>query len=203
MDNPKDTIPDQQQGAEVNVEESVTLTSTDAAKHFFSQVRQRLLNVNKWKELAGALSAGFTLTDRNGELVDGLPQPGHYFKIDIPAPGIITGEGFDWVKVEEVKDEQQPDADYISIRVRPASSPVNGRNDVAHFLTEDATSTFVVQRRGATVTAGVYGRNETPNVNEADTLLDKARNAIVGSGAVSGLAKLQWKGLVSGLLKRD
>ncbi|HZH66322.1 MAG TPA: hypothetical protein VEY10_15620 [Flavisolibacter sp.] len=202
MTHPEEIIPNQEEGAEVNVEDSVVLQSETEAASFFRVVKERLVNINGWGKLAGALSAEFALTDEQGQEIDSYPRKGNYFKINIPAPGIITGEGYDWVQIEEVKEEGDGESESIAMRVRPASSPVNEKEDVAHFLTDEATSNFIVKRLGAKITAGVYGRNEKPNV-KADTLLDKARNAIVGTGAVSGLAKLQWKGLVNGLLEKE
>lgn len=202
MTHPEEIIPNQEEGAEVNVEDSVVLQNETEAASFYTVVKERLVNINGWGKLAGALSADFALTDDQGQEIDSYPRKGNYFKINIPAPGIITGEGYDWVQIEEVQEEGDGESESIAIRVRPASSPVNDKEDVAHFLTDEATSNFIVKRQGAKITAGVYGRNEKPNV-KADTLLDKARNAIVGTGAVSGLAKLQWKGLVNGLLEKE
>jgi hypothetical protein len=201
MIEPENTIPEHEGGIDVNVQDSVTLSSAEEAKSFFGTVKNRLLQVNRWKDWAGALSAGFQLTNAQGEKIETQPAEGNYFKIDIPAPGIVTGEGYDWVKVEEVKEEAENDSEYVAIRVRPAPSPVNENEDVAHFYTDEATSNFIVRRDGTKVTAGVYGRNEKPNVKEADTVIDKIRNAIVGSGGVSGFSKLQWNALVKGLLQ--
>lgn len=202
MKDADQTIPENKEGAEVNVEESIELSSHDEAVEYFGVVKERFLNISSWKDLAGTLSAGFALTNEQGQEIDTFPRKGNYFKIDIPAPGIISGEGYDWVRVEEVTEEKEGDCEYIAIRVRPASSPVNEKKDVAHFYTDEATSNFIVRRDGTKITAGVYGRNEKPNV-KSETLLDKARNAIVGSGAITGFASLQWKGLVNGLLKQE
>ena len=198
---PEKTIPENKAGVEVNVEDSAELPSEEEARSFFSVAKDRLLAVNKWKDWAGALSAGFQLTNEQGQAIDTVPRKGNYFKIDIPAPGIVTGEGYDWVQIEEVKEEDENDYEYVAIRVRPAPSPVNEKQDVAHFYTDEATSNFIVRRDGTKVTAGVYGRNEKPNV-KADTIVDKVRNAVVGTGAVAAFSKIQWKALVSGLLER-
>ncbi len=193
-----DTIPSQHDGAEVNVEEMVELATEAEARSFFQTVKQRLLNVNGWHGLAGALSASFSLTDASGNEVTRQPQEGDFFRINIPAPGIEAGDGMDWVQIEQIMIGDGTNEDCVSVRVRPASSPLNSRDDVAHFYTDEATSNFIARRQGNKVIAGVYGRNEKPNVKEADSLLDKVRNAIVGAGGVSGLSKLQWKALVSG-----
>jgi hypothetical protein len=198
MKQPKQTIPEQKEGVEVNVEEIVELSSAEETKRFFRVVKDRLLNINKWEKWAGPLSAGFQLTNEDGIDIDALPKPGHYLKINIPAPGIVSGEGYDWVKIEEVKEEERSDCDIVAIRVRPAPSPLNDIKDVAHFYTDEATSNFIVRRDGTKITAGVYGRNEKPNV-KTDTIVDKVRNAVVGTSA-EWFSKLQWKALVSGLL---
>lgn len=203
MVDPEKTIPDHHDGVDVNVEDSVSFATVEEAKGFFSVVKGRLMDVNHWKEWAGALSASFHLTGEKGQEINMPPRQGAYFKINIPAPGIVTGEGYDWVRIEEVKEEADSECEYVAIRVRPAPSPVNEKEDVAHFYTDEATSNFIARRDGTKVTAGVYGRNEKPNVKEADSLLDKIRNAVVGASGVSGFSKLQWKALVSGLLERD
>lgn len=202
-ENPENRIPEQEAGTAVNVEESVSLPDMQEARTFFQQVKERLLHVNDWHVFAGSLSAEFQLTDPAGNPVDRRPQKDDYFRISIPAPGIQTGEGFDWVQVEEIVERVEGDDEFTSVRVRPASSPLNDHPDVAHFYTDEATSNFIVRREGRAITAGVYGRNEKPNVKAAENLLDKVRNAIVGTGGVTGFSKLQWKALVSGLLSKE
>ena len=198
----EDIIPPHEEGTAVDVEDSVELSNDSEAEEFFVEVKRRLFDVNAWQQFAGALSADFKLTDGKGNETRRAPQKGDYFKIDIPAPGIETGEGFDWVQVEEIVEDCEGIDDYVAIRVRPASSPVNDNSDIAHFYTDEATSNFIIKREGKRVTAGVYGRNEKPNVKAADTLIDKIRNAVVGTGGVTGFSKLQWKALVSGLLNK-
>lgn len=202
IEKTKDIIPEQHDGVAINVEDTVSFSSEEEAKQFYHLVKNRLLNVNSWGDIAGALSADFKLTDSAGNVLTRAPQKGDYFMIDIPAPGIQTGEGHDWVRIEEIEEQVEAVDEMVAIRVRPTSSPLNKNEDVAHFYTHDATSNFIIKREGKTVTAGVYGRNEKPNVTEADSLLDKARNAIVGAGGVTFFSKLQWKALVSGLLER-
>jgi hypothetical protein len=194
----EEIIPEHDKGTQTNTESSIELSSEKEAKDFFKTVRERLLNVNKWHDYAGSASADFQLTDKNGNPVDRKPQKGDHFKIDIPAPGTITGEGNDWVQIEAVEEDE----DSIGIRVRPATNPTNEREDVAHFFDEEASSSFLVKREAKKITAGVYGRNEKPNTR-TETLIDKLRNATIATGAISGFSKLQWKSLVNGLVKKN
>ena len=200
IEKPEDSIPEQHEGTAVNVEQKVVLDKAEAAKAFYQMVKGRLLDINRWGDISGLLSADFTLMDSNGHKLNRKPQEGDYFMIDIPAPGIQTGEGHDWVRIEQIVENAEGVDESVSIRVRPASNPLNQNEDVAHFYTDDATSNFIVKRTGNEVTAGVYGRNEKPNIEEADSLLDKARNAIVGTGGVTLFSKMQWKALVTGLI---
>jgi hypothetical protein len=194
-------IPEQHDGSETNTEATETLADAAAARAFFEVVRNRLLNVNAWHDYAGPGTASFQLTDDWGGEVLRLAQKGDHFQIDIPGPGSQTGEGYDWVRIEEIAEEHSEAEDSLAIRVRPASNPRNEKEDVAHFFTSEATSNFIVKRKGNTVTAAVYGRNEKPNT-EAEALMDKARNTAVATGAISGFSSLQWKSLVTGLLQR-
>jgi hypothetical protein len=193
-------IPPQREGGKKDIEHRVTAIDDDDARKLFFIARNRLVDVNKWHELAGAASAKFTLTDRTGAEVDRTAEQNDYFKIDIPGPGPVEGDGFDWVFIEaiEEKSDTQGPSETIAMRVRPASPPTKGEN-VAHFFKDEATSTFVVERKGRELTAAVYGRNEVPNTS-TDKIADKVRNALVGAGAIAGASNVQWGALVKGLI---
>jgi len=196
----ENTVPEQHEGAETNTESVETFGNVEEAKAFYQVVRNRLVNVNAWHDYAGTGTADFQLTDASGNEVMRTAQKGDHFKIDIPGPGSVTGEGYDWVQIEEIVEEGDEHTDSIAIRVRPASNPRNERSDVAHFFTNAATSNFIVKREGTEVSAAVRGRNEKPNT-EAEAVIDKARNTAVATGAITGFSNYQWKSLVTGLLK--
>jgi hypothetical protein len=198
----EDIIPEQQSGIETNTETSVEFNSPEEAKTFYQKVKRLLLNVNDWQRFAGTLTADFQLTDKEGKEVNRTSEKGDHFKIDIPGPGPVTGDGFDWVRVEAIEEKEEEDMQSIALRVRPAANPNNEIKDVAHFFSVEATSCFMVKREKNTVTAAIYGRNEKPNTN-TETIVDKARNTAIATGAVTGLAKLQWKSLVNGLVRKE
>lgn len=191
-------IPEHNEGIQTNTESSVEMSTEEDAKEFFEKVKQRLLHINNWHQYAGSATADFKLTDEKGNPVNRTPQNGDHFKIDIPGPDSKTGEGHDWVQIEAIEEN----GNFLGIRVRPSSNPKNEKEDVAHFFSEETTSSFIVKREGKKITAGVYGRNEKPNTN-TETLTDKLRNTTVAAGAISGFSKLQWKSLVNGLMKND
>mgnify|MGYP003576406825 CR=1 FL=1 len=198
----EEIVPQQATGAQSNTESTATFDTIEQAKVFFETVKSRLLQIGDWHQLAGKGTADFSLTDANGNSVNRTPQKGDHLKIDIPGPGPQTGDGFDWVQVEEVEETAEGDVECLAMRVRPATNPQNEKGDVAHFFSDEATSNFVVKREGTTITAAVYGRNEKPNT-AAEKVVDKARNTAVATGAVGGFSKLQWKSLVNGFVKKE
>jgi hypothetical protein len=197
-----DIIPEQNTGAKTDVESSKEFKLTEETKAFFEVCKQRLLNINGWSKLSGIAGANFKLADKDGnEIEREVAQKGDYFKIDIPGPGPVTGDGYDWVQIEDIEDQTNNQGEYqvVAIRVRPATNPKNSKADVAHFFTNEATSSFIVERKGNVVTAGVHGRNEKPNTR-AKAVVDKTRNVMVATGAFIGFSEAQWKSLVNGIL---
>jgi hypothetical protein len=196
-------VPPQHEGGKKDIEHKVTAIDDDDARKLFFIARNRLLDVNRWHELADGPSARFTLTDAKANDLHRTAEKNDYFKIDLPGPGTIEGEGFDWVFIEEVDDRSDSTgpSERIAMRVRPSEHPEKGEN-VAHFFSDHATSTFMVERNGREVTASVLGRNEVPNT-ATNKVIDKVRNAVVGTTAIAGLSNIQWKNLVKGLIAMD
>lgn len=200
----KPTVPVQLKGAQKDIEHVFEATDDDAARKLFMIARNRLMNINKWHDYAQGISATFQITDQNGNDLDRPAETGDYFKIDVPGPGSAEGKGYDWVQIDAIEDKSNSEGDeeYIGMRVRPASNPEEEGENVAHFFKEESTSSFVIERHRNAVTAAVYGRNEMPNT-ETSNLIDKVRNAVVGTTAILGLASVQWKNLAKGLIKAD
>ncbi len=202
MEKPNQIVPDQEVGGKKDIEHSEVAADENDARKLFMIARNRLVSVNRWQEYSDGVSSEFSLTGPDGVPVDRTAEQGDYFRISIPAPGPAEGDGYDWVRIEEIDDRSAPQGAYecMAIRVRPAPDPTKKVENVAHFFEETATSSFVVERNGKTVKAGVYGRNESPNT-ETSNVIDKVRNAVVGIGAMLGLATVQWKNLVKGLVR--
>lgn len=186
-------VPAQQAGNKLNVEHSIITSSVKEAVALFTNSVKRLMDVNHWHELTGSALSHFQITDKNGEATDRVLKENDLFKIEVPGPK--GSEKFDWVRVEMIKTR----TNRVAIRVRPAASPLHPDSGTAHFFKDTATSTFQVFRRGRIVTAGVYGRNEVPNVSLPD-LTDNIRNAAVAIGAIAGASRVQWESLVNGIL---
>lgn len=203
-DKNKPTVPQQEEGTKKDIDHSVKAANANEAHRLYTVARNRLIDVNHWREFSGPASATFRLTDPRGNELNRTVEKGDLFKIDLPAPGPSEGKGYDWVVVEAIEEtrNQSGQKESIAIRVRPTQSPLTDGNETAHFFNDKATSSFVVERNGNEITAAVYGRNEVPNT-ETTNLIDKVRNAIVGSTAILGFSNVQWKNLVKGLIETN
>lgn len=192
-------IPPQELGEQIDAVEDRTFEDEAAAADFFVLARHRLLDVNQWAALAGSELSRFQLTNAFGNPIEGLAKEGDYLRIDIPGPGSGTGDGYDWVRVESIIDEKEAGMEAVTLRARPADNPLSNSQDTAHFLTEQATSTFQVKRIGKHIYAEEHGRNEQANTYTTSTV-DNIRNMLVGWGATLGFSYPQWKSLVKGIL---
>lgn len=206
MDNLKHAplVPEQTKGIKKDLLHSITAEDEEDAEDMFLIAKDRLLDINNWKEHSTKPSAVFQLTDSHGKEVSRKAHMGDYLKIDIPGPGPKTGDGYDWVKIEELVYDDYPDEhiESIGMRVRPVASPVSPSEDTAHFFDENATSTFIIERRNKKLIAAYHGRNEVTN-NETETTVDNIRNTVVGLHAKLGFSDAQWDGLISGFIKFD
>ena len=195
-------IPEQKEGRKITAEANVTFKEAQEAEQLYKEARQRLLFIHNWGKIAGKLSADFQLTDDQGMEVDRLAQRGDHFRIDIMGPGSHAGEGYDWARVEDVKEVSRHHVNSVAIRVRPASNPQTPNPNVAHFFSEKSTSTFVITQEGNKVSASIYDCNIEAN-DETREPIDKLRNAVVGLGAKHGLSKLQWQALAEAFVKNE
>lgn len=195
----KTIVPAQREGNAYDTISERIFPTDKMAKSHFQVVRKRLLAINYWHEIGGEEKATFELIDGRGQQVERIPAIGDYIKIDIPGPMNQSGDGYDWVKIEDILEDEEIHEEFISIRVRPSSNPENRNGETAHFFDDSATSTFVVKRENNKLTAEVHGRNEKPNLEEV-SLMDKIRNTFVAFGGILGASKIQWKSFTDGLL---
>jgi hypothetical protein len=188
-------IPQQKEGGKSDNTYFITCSNKQQAQERFLKSFIRLMDVNNWEKICeGNMKAVFTLCDISGKEVNRLAKQHDYLKIDIPGPGTIDGEGYDWVQIENISSlaDVIQDAELISITVRPASCPQNDKASIAHFFTDDATSIFIIKKKGCTVTAEIYGRNEKPN-EHTENIVDNLRNKVVANVAMIAFSNIQWK----------
>lgn len=196
-------VPEKTQGIQKNLKHDVVLDTVEDAEELFVLAKDRMLNVNHWRDIAESISAEFQLTDKNGSELKQFAHTHNYIRIKIPAPGTHEGDGYDWVLIEEIVYDDYPDMDYetFAMRVRPSDNPANLTDETAHFFAHTSTSTFVIERRGRHVTAHYHGRNEKANTENG--LPDNIRNIAVALGAWLLGSDAQWLSLLKGLIHSE
>ena len=195
-------LPEQYTGREIIAEANCTCNTNNEAQRLFENSKERLLDVDHWKELLGSISANFCVMGCNG-IPTGKPvTKGNLWRIDIPGPGSSSGDGYDWVIVEELEEVEEDDIQSIAFRVRPTFNPKGATENIAHFYDHEATSTFIVTRKGNTVYSTIVDRNIKPNT-QTNSIVDTLRNMPVAISAIGLLSKLQWKSLAEGLLTSE
>lgn len=190
-------VPPQHSGKAIDANAFALLGTEKTAAVFFDLVKNRMQHVNSWAVIAGKLSAEFQLVNKEGVEIFRKAQEGDFLRIDIMGPSGLSGKGFDWVKIEDMRE----DADTYGFRVRPASQPATHRSAPDHFYNDESTSTFLVVRNGARVIVSISDRNINPN-NVAGNVVDKVRNQMVAWAARTRFSQIQWQALADGLVSR-
>jgi len=193
-------IPVQTAGNHLDIIESREFLNEQAAIEFFEKVNLKLFDINNWHQVCRSTSSKFYLKSGKDLSSKQTPEVGDFICIDIPGPSTLSGKGYDWVKIEAISKETNNAGEVIAMTVRPHSNPTKDLKNIAHFFTEDSTSTFMITRQNNFVTAEVHGRNEISNL-KTSVFSDNLRNRMVSWGAVIGLSYPQWKSLALGLVK--
>jgi hypothetical protein len=194
-------IPEQKSGEEAEVSACYEAEDLKEAEVYYQVVRDRLLDVNYWHQVAGIVSAVFQLVDANGEEVLERAGKGNYIRIDIPGPGSKEGSGYDWVFIEMFIEIATENKESAGFRVRPTRNP-KGSNSIAHFYSAAATSSFIVTRYEKKISVRIVDRNLHPN-DDTHSLTDEFRHTALAISAIGGFSKIQWKRLAEGLLKKN
>lgn len=195
-------IPENKEGKQNDIRFSVSLADEDGVRRLFERACLHLATPSTWHELAGPLSAEFTLHDSTGEKTGLDVREGYYIRINIPGTGPKAGKGYDWVKVVALDDRRNSTGNeaFFGMKVQPCHNPLTHDPATAHFFRSKASSTFIISRMANLVVSSYHGRNELPN-NDTDRTGDNIRNTIIATGAVMGLSDLQWSALVSAFIR--
>ncbi|GGK85805.1 hypothetical protein ACD591_17730 [Rufibacter glacialis] len=158
------------------------------AQREFARTKEKLFNVNSWSLLTG-INSTFQLFDAQGNPSDAPRiQEGDYMQIILPATSIEN-----WVTAIEVTEEEEA----AQLVVRPCPKPEAQKNDqegneVKHFFSEEATSTFRVVREGTKIMGMEIGRNEVINNTGEQAGNRPILNTLISEGGWAGFQALQW-----------
>ena len=193
-------VPVQKKGAFHDTESKRCFESAELVAHHFEILKDRFFSIHRWKEYGGDLSADFRLFDCDGSYVERMPRKGDYIRIDIPGPGDIKAKGYDWVEVMKIDDRCYGDElERYLVGCRPSAVPQSNKEHIAHFYSRESSSSFIISRGIDYIKAGIYGRNEVPNISRTG-FFGRIRNLLVSIGGFFQLTKIQWKSLADGFL---
>ncbi len=164
----------------------------------FAQASERFYAINRWRTLNDSIHTDFLHCDAAGRPVDRRPRPGDTVRIDLPGPGSPRGGGYDWVRIRELGEYDEP-VPCVYMTLAPCPKPGEAEGPAAHFYQTEASNTVVLRRVQNCLLAEVHGRNEVPNVSEG-SVLDRVRNEAVAVLGKVGLGKIQWQDWADGLV---
>lgn len=196
-------LPEHYTGKALEVHCTVEARDDEDAQALWRRTKERFLHVQQWKTYSEGVTS-FEVVDQQNNVVHRPVQQGDYLRIDIPGPSAEEGEGYDWVQIQKVVEEgnEKETEQFLLMQAKPAAHPTNDKEETAHFFNDKATSNFIAERKGRTVTARIIGRNEELNT-EDNSLLSKLRNFFTGGGAKAGLSEKQWQDLVDGIMQAE
>jgi len=165
-------VPHHATGAQTDVAYGITTEFVEDAEDLFVDVKDRLLEVNKWAAFAGLSTVSFTLADAAGHTLHRrLHRHDH---IIISTPGEGTADRF---TVDALEYDDYPDDNYETFAIRMHIS--------GHDPEVSKSSTIVIARYGKELSATYHGRNKTDG----------------GDDLWHGLEKTEWEMLVKGLVE--
>jgi hypothetical protein len=150
-------VPAREQGDLKDVACSITAPDTDEAEYAFVDAKDRLLDINSWNKYCPAIGIGFRLTDSHGIGVGRHARKGDLMRMQRLNSDINKPEGFDWAVIEAIEYDDYPDVsmEVFAIRLKTAANPLNKEVQEDN----DATATFVIERRQSKLYAAYHGRN--------------------------------------------
>jgi hypothetical protein len=167
------------------------------AQRAFEESVEKLFDVNGWSKLGG-LNSTFTLHSADGKPLPAIkPEVGNYLLIELPGLKISN-----WVQVTEVNTGP----DFAEFVVHPSEEPrkpENGKEEVKHFFTKEASSTFRVEKEGATIRAFEIGREETINNQGEEAGNRAALNTLIAEGGWAFFQKVQWDKITAYLVHKE
>lgn len=147
-------VPEQQEGAEKNLQTHITGLTVEDAEDMFVVAKERMLDINNWKKENPFFNA-FILADAYGKEVHRPAHTGDYIHIKNGTEA--------WVHIDAIEYDDYPDinTETIAIRIHPCPAPQIHVDEDPYQINSAVSSTIVVERLDRRLTAFYHGRNET------------------------------------------
>jgi hypothetical protein len=170
-----------------------TFADEGAASEAFARSVDKLLHVSEWSALS-SFTADFSLHTANGQpKANPVVETGDYINIALPGPMPEN-----WVRVVDLSAGENR----AEFTVQPSPDPGKANSEadsgadpgqIVHFFSQQARSTFRVEKAGTTLTASEIGQHEAIN-NQQPEAGDRALiNTVIAEGGWLFYQKIQWK----------
>ena len=162
-------VPDQIKGEEKNLEVAKSASDIEEAEDWFVDAKERLWNVNHWKQAGQSTYFHFSLADNYGHLLNRKPRKGDHIRIGKNDSGLVKGEEHDWFIVEALEYDDYPDEnrESFAIHLSPVKSLlISGLNTTPEAV-DLFTITLVIERDHRILKALYHGRNEFGHLEKA------------------------------------
>lgn len=174
-----------------------TYPDEQMAAEAFIRSKAKLFAVDDWSNLPG-LTSTFRLHDKMGRPKGGQEVlVGDYISIDLPVPGPVLEN---WVRITDIRTGDTEAQFTVVPSENPKPEKTSETAPVEHFFTDEASSTFRVERQGNRLIAAELGRNERINNDEAKAGDRSIVNTLVAAGGWAYFQEVQWKKLTDYLV---
>jgi hypothetical protein len=168
------------------LEHTVSARTIEEAEDSFVDAKEKLLDINHWKNFADVKDATFCLTDSHGNTIRRRAHKGDRIRFDVAGP---AGSTVYWASIERLEYDDYPDLvlETFSMHLRPLANPLYKGVNASD---EELTCVVVIERQGAKLYADYHVRMEDAHntgTSSADTWL--------------GLSGSQWDSLIEGFIK--
>jgi hypothetical protein len=170
-------VPTHREGAETDINWSVTADMIEEAEDFFVDAKNRLLNVNHWARYAGLANVSFSITDSHKHMVTRNARNADHILINTGKEDLPH----DAYTVDALEYDDYPDTNVETFAIR--MHPNSGLKDADG--NSDNTATIVIERNMMQLSATYHARNSPICANEL----------------WHGLSNSTWLALVKGLLE--
>ena len=166
--------------------------TTVEARNAFIESKKKLFDVKQWSALPG-YTATFEVYNPVQQKFHSEIKVGYYIKISFSK--LLP---HNWVKITDIFKSDT----LAFIKVRPARDPNKNNNQIAHFLVENASSTFKVEIKGHTIFGYEVGCDEFINNKGEQAGNRKIINTIIAIGGWLGIQNLQCNKLTNYLVHK-
>lgn len=154
-------VPKNETGTSQDFSYSIVAPTVEEALDWFIEAKVQLLDIGTWKNYFSPAGPDFVLTNVTGSIIRRPARKANYIRADIAGTGEKANNEYGWFYIEAIEYDDYPDEDKetIAMYIRHSVNPVDFQKGTTQIFNEEATITFVVERKGTALNTTVHVRN--------------------------------------------